>query len=196
MIFDFEHCKTVFLTAILSGLRHSQNTIEQIELRNPPTGPRRDVTAISFDVSPWHRGIGLALRDHNEHWGTEELRYNSADWKMSVIEPSGIRIAEYAAAESYIGDLYDEAAQINSALEIAHLIFLAAIEALVDPAVTESLRSNFINAPFVGDGFVTDRTFEYIVCDSDGTIRANYYDILMSRRAVERTRRLIEIRNF
>jgi hypothetical protein len=71
--------------------------------------------------------------------------------------------------------------------EVAHLIFLAAADALLDKSVSTFLQSVGINATERSDTLPRGY-FQYIVIDEDGVIKANYCDIVLANRV---TRRLL-----
>jgi hypothetical protein len=68
--------------------------------------------------------------------------------------------------------------------EMAHLVFLAGAEALLDRRIGEQLRKLGVNAPIVTDGFSHHRF--YMVFDPDESIRANYCEIVVANRITAR----------
>jgi hypothetical protein len=70
---------------------------------------------------------------------------------------------------------------------MAHLIFLAGAEALLDPRVAQLLVELGINAPTYRDSFPSP-LFEYMVFDFDKTVSANYCEIVLANRVTAKWR--------
>jgi hypothetical protein len=171
MAIDFVECREVLFRGIMEGLRSCETEIRAIE-----RDARGDslVNGISLDLTPWHGGIGLAFRLQSD-----PRNDNSADWDYFEFV-SGQTCAALRTAAAYIRDVYRSEGQ-EGPLGLAHLIFLAGAEALLDERVAEYLRSLDIDAPVVRERF-QDHVFEYIVTDPDGTVRANYCEIVVANR--------------
>jgi hypothetical protein len=107
-------------------------------------------------------------------------RYRSVEWRHHDFtrdcESATLRDAARYVQEIYLGSSYNR--------EIAHLIFLAAGEALLDPAVAVYLQGIGIDAPVWTDEFASG--FEYIVVDEDQTVKANYCEIVLVNRVTAR----------
>jgi isopentenyldiphosphate isomerase len=62
---------------------------------------------------------------------------------------------------------------------------MAGAEALLHPNVARLLNEFGIDAPELTDTFVSS-PFEYIVTDSDETVKSNYCDIVLANRVIQR----------
>jgi hypothetical protein len=188
MAFNFEQCRSLLLDATLAELQANRATILKIPgFEAGGLEFRRHVSAICLDIAPWHRSFDLAFRDDDEKWD-DRIRNSIGDWKLyplrgAVGQPS---TDQRAALEEFFDREYGTIENTNSAREIAHLMFLAAAEALFDHSVTTLLRQYQIDAPYVEDAFLPDKCFEYIVMDPDGSISANYCDIVIANRITQR----------
>jgi hypothetical protein len=175
MPIDFVECREVLFRGIMEGLRS-----QEADIRATERDARGEslVNGISLDLAPWHGGVGLSLRLQSDP-RRGDGRYNSADWDYFDFV-SGQTCAALRTAGAYIRDIYLSEGQ-EGPLGLAHLIFLAGAEALLDERVAEYLRSLDIDAPIVRERF-QDHVFEYIVTDPDGTVRANYCEIVVANR--------------
>jgi hypothetical protein len=175
MPIDFAECRQVLFYGIMEGLRSREAAIRAIE----PTG-RGDmpVNGISLDITPWHGGAGLSLRLFSDpHSG--EQRYNSADWTHFDFVSQQNCPALHTAGD-FIRTAYNSGGK-KGCLSMAHLAFLAGADALLDKRVAKYLRSLDIQAPVIGERF-PNHVFEYIVLDPDGTVNANYCEIVVANR--------------
>jgi hypothetical protein len=188
MKFDFKECRALLLAAVLAELEACKSTILKIPGYEAGGSEFRClVSAICLDIAPWHRGFDLALRDDDEK-RDERIRNSVGDWKLYPLRgiddppttPQRVAVEEFFERE-YSGIKNPEVAR-----EIAHLMFLAAAEALLDYSVTRMLRRYQIDAPYVDDTFLPHRCFEYIVTDSDTSIAANYCEIVIANRITQR----------
>jgi len=108
---------------------------------------------------------------------------------------------EFVSSQSCRSEALRHAAQVVTQLyeswdgqklsEAAHIIFLAAAEALLDERVASLLQEFGVAAQIVNDELRGLRKgVEYMVFDSDKTISANYCEIVLANRV---TSRLLEI---
>ncbi len=124
----------------------------------PPT-----LAAISLEVFPWHRCLGLSGRLNEETHGPS--RYASADWQGYEFVSSREQEGELPAIAEMIGELWERAEDRGLAqTEVSHLIFIAGARALLDVGPRSLVRC----------GIVASQTFEFLVLDADEEIRANY----------------------
>jgi hypothetical protein len=186
MKFDFEECRSIILNATLSELDIARANVASETSTDPSKLKCSQISGIGLDIAPWHRRFYVGFRSDDEKWD-EAIRYSIGDWKHYPVNGlTGHHVeGAPASAERYIGDTYDAAAEPR---EIAHLIFLAAAEALLDFTVTGKLRSMSIDAPFIVDDFPPHRCFEYVIMDDDASIRANYCEIVIANRITQRLR--------
>lgn len=187
MKFDFDKCRSLMLDATLSELVVNESTIAQVPgFEAGGHGFRRNVSAISLCIAPWDRSFELALRDEDEK-RDKSICYCEGDWKLyplGGLEPPSN--PQKTAVEDYFNSVYCSIENAEAAREIAHLMFLAAAEALLDHSVTTLLQKYHIDAPYVDDGFYFSRCFEYIVTDPDKSIDANYCEVVLANRITQR----------
>jgi hypothetical protein len=197
MAFNFEQCRSLLLDATLAELEANKSTILKIPgFESAGFGLCRRVSAICLDIAPWHRGFDLALRDDDEKWD-DRIRNSVGDWKLYPLwRASDPRDLPSNPAREALEELFErEYGAIEDptiAREIAHLMFLAGAEALLDHSVTTLLRQYQIEAPYVDDTFLPHRCFEYIVTDSDNSISGNYCEIVIANRITQRLKLRLE----
>jgi len=114
-----------------------------------------------------------------------ERRYNSADWEyfdfVSNSSFAGLQPAADFIRQAYVSEGEDSPARH----EMAHLVFLAGAEALLDRRVAACLCEIGVNAPAYGDEFL-QRPFEYMVFDPDETVRVNYCELVLANRVTSK----------
>lgn len=177
---QFEACKESMLVAILDSLHEREEYITSIER----TALGLPVTGLAVELAPWHGNFGLSLR-LNPDFPQGQFRYESADWPHFNFT-EGCRSPSIATVESLIVKIYERGKEPNiDAREMAHLVFLAGAEALLDPTVSQLLNRFGIDAPELHDSFVSS-AFQYIVTDYDATVKSNYCDIVLSNRVTKR----------
>ncbi|ADB18806.1 hypothetical protein Psta_4157 [Pirellula staleyi DSM 6068] len=171
MRFDFDALVEVLRLAVLSAISDRDVTIRELSRIEP-------LWAVSLDILPWQPYVGIAFRLESESdYGASS---NSADWKHShFIE--NISSAPLSVAADYVHRLHQEFNE-DVSLEVSHLILLAGAHALLDSRVALLLRSIGIDAPEINER-LSGTYFKYFVIDSDGTIKANYCDIVRANRA-------------
>jgi hypothetical protein len=142
------------------------------------------VTGISLDLVPWHRALGLSLRQLSEY--KPEERYCNVEWAyFDVISHRKCRKLQQAA--DFVYEAYVSENSNELAVEMAHMIFLAGAEALLDAKVAMALTKLGIDAPICGDCFM-QRPFEYMVFEFDGYFPGNYCDLVLANRVTARWR--------
>jgi hypothetical protein len=175
---SFSACRDTFRRGIIEGLLASEGYIQAIGRTAQGIIP---VSAIALDIYPWHAWANLSLRLTSDPM---DIRYAIADWPhfdfVNQETCSPIREAAVYAAE-----VYRNPPASMERIEIAHLIFLAGAEALLDESIAETLNRLGIDAPNLGDG-IKGHWFEYLVLDPDGTVRANYCEIVRANRSTDR----------
>ena len=178
MEFDYEECRQVLHHSLMSALGARRDVIRELH-------KVEEFWALSYDILPWDPYVGVAFRLESE--SGHDASMNSGGWKHShFIED--ISDTELISAREYIHSAYMRAASDGKGgQEAAHLIFLAAADALLDHSVALLLQECGINAPVIGD-VLPWNYFKYIVIDEDGVIKANYCDIVCANRV---TRRLL-----
>ena len=175
MAFNFSRCQGLILEGILAGIRACAGTIAC-------AAKEEQVTGISLDLVPWHRALGLSIRQCTEHG--DDVRYCNVEWAyFDVISNRPCPELELAAA--FIHEAYTSENSNHLAIEMAHMIFLAGAEALLDARVAMTLSEVGIDAPICGDNFMP-RPFEYMVFDFDGTFPGNYCDLVLANRVAAR----------
>jgi hypothetical protein len=181
MAFNYSRCRTLILHGILESLHSSRDTIDSIE---KPPGIEYPINGMSLDVVPWHGALGISLR----HWTEcdDEKRYCNTEWAYFGLASDQSTPALKTAAD-FIHDAYISENSNLVAIDMAHMIFMAGAEALLDPQVANLLLEYGINAPTWSDHFVS-RIFEYMVFDFDGTVTANYCELVLANRVAARWR--------
>lgn len=178
MLLNYDDCRDVFYHALMSALQEHSDSICKLH-------ETEELWAISYDIIPWHPYIAIAFRIRSE--SDYPTSIVSAGWKHSEF------IGEYNCesllpprnfAHQAYGSVADSPKQCQ---EVAHLIYLAAADALLDPGVAIHLQSLGIDAPVIGDTLPWNY-FKYIVIDEDRVIQANYCDIVRANRV---TRKLL-----
>jgi hypothetical protein len=177
MAFSFSRCRAVILQGILKGIRLRARKIARIATE------QETVTGISLDLVPWHREVGLSLRQSSEHWD-DKVRYCNVEWAyFDLVSEQTCRALRRAA--DFVHAAYTSEESNRLAAEMAHMIFLAGAEALLDAQVAMAFSQLGIDAPTCGDDFMP-RPFEYMVFDFDGTVRGNYCDLVLANRVAAR----------
>jgi hypothetical protein len=175
MAFSFSRCQDLMLQGILAGIRQSAGDIARI-------GKEQQVTGISLDVVPWHQALGLSMRQCTEH-GTD-IRYCNVEWAyFDVVSNRSCPELDHAA--DFMHEAYVSENSNHLAREMAHMIFLAGAEALLDARVATAFSELGVNAPVCGDHFMP-LPFEYMVFDFDGTVPCNYCDLVLANRVTAR----------
>jgi hypothetical protein len=194
MNFDVERCRSLMLSATLAELTASKPFFQQLPgYESGSSECRVPISGISLNVSPWHGDVSLSLRDQEAKWD-ERTCYTPAEWKYEFLGlPDRPSVREIDDAIAYLSTSYGAVGRdSHKARETAHLIFLAAAEALLDHSVTALLRTYQIDAPFIDDDFLPHRCFEYIVTDQDNSIAGNYCEIVVASRITQRLKGRIE----
>ena len=182
MVFDFSTCRSLLLQGLLDAILAHTQAIASIK-RIPNI--EHPISAISFDILPWFPRVGFSLRTVSD---ADKWRFEPAAWEHTDIA-SNITFAGLEPATTYLEQAYSSADSPTgeAAAEIAHMMFLAGAEALLDPKVAMCLQSVDVNAPLVTDGFLrNNQCFEYFVFDGDKTIHANYCEIVIANRVAAR----------
>lgn len=176
MAFRFVQCRDLVLKGILAAIRASAEELASIA-KEPAA-----VTGISLDIVPWHRAIGLSIRQATEHG--RDIRYCNVEWaNFDVV--SNDSCVELQDAIDFVHEAYTSENSNHLAREMAHLIFLAGAEALLDAQVAVALSELGINAPVCGADFMP-LPFEYMVFDFDGTVPGNYCHLVLANRVTAR----------
>jgi hypothetical protein len=175
MAFNFSQCQSLILQGILEGLRLHADKIAAIEKVPNVEFP---VSGVSLDLVPWHGALGVSLRLCTEH--EPELRYCNVEWAYFDLV-SNANCPRLQLAADFVQKAYASENSNSTAREMAHLIFLAGAEALLDPQVAQLLVELGINAPTYRDSFLSP-LFEYMVFDFDGTVRENYCELVLANR--------------
>ena len=180
--FDFTACRRVLLRAVLAALRSRAKKIQAIERGGG--GQLPTITGVSLDLAPWHGGVGLSLRIAADP--TDPVRhFSSVEWKhfgflspenCPALEPIGEYIQKCCRAKGQRGSL-----------DMAHLIFLAGADALLDKKVAAFFQEVGVDA-LVIRAKLEAHDFDCVVVDPDGTIKANYCELVLANRV---TRRLL-----
>jgi hypothetical protein len=181
MGFDFDECRVLILRGVIAALRSRGAEVEAIERAGG--GHHPTVTGVALDLAPWHGGVGLALRLSSDP-RDDPRRYRSVEWKhFNFVSQENCEALVPVGA--YIGKAYRSKGK-RGCLDMAHLVFLAGAEALLDKKVTALLRAFGVEAPVVRDRPLGGRQFDYVVVDPDGTIRGNYCELVVAMRVTQR----------
>jgi hypothetical protein len=175
MAFVFSQCRDLILHGILAGIWLRTDAIARIALEKQASG-------VSLDLVPWHSALGLSIRQRTEHGA--DIRYCNVDWEYCDLV-SNQTCPELQRAADFIHEAYTSEDSNDVAKEMAHMIFLAGAEALLDAQVAMAFSKLGINAPVCGDNFMP-RGIEYMVFDFDGTVRANYCELVLANRVTAR----------
>jgi hypothetical protein len=175
MAFNYANCRSLILQGILEGLRFRADKIATIEKVPNVEFP---INGVSLDLVPWHSALGVSLRLYSE-W-EPDIRYCNVEWTYFDLVSHDTCHALKLAAD-FVHAAYTSENSNLLAREMAHLIFLAGAEALLDPRVAHLLAELGINAPTYREEFPS-RLFEYLVFDFDGTVRTNYCELVLANR--------------
>jgi hypothetical protein len=112
-----------------------------------------------------------------------ETRHNPADWKgFEFVSSDSCKSKLFRRASDLVSKLYEKADTLPySNTYTAHIIFLAAAEALLSNSIPKMLQSLGIETSLPKDS-IYGNGVEYIVFDSDETIAANYCEIILANR--------------
>ena len=179
MTFNYDECRTLLHAALVSVLHERGDKIRDLHRSE-------DIWALSYDVIPWQPFAALSFRVREESQG--DLRYDVAGWRHyefvgDIDAPALKQVAEYVAAE--VNGPTDDDADGTRSQETAHLIYLAAAEALLAEDVATFLKSLGINAPATSDTLRLSY-FEFIVFDDDKALKANYCELLRANQITQR----------
>ena len=173
--FDFTECRGILLKGALAALRFKEKAIKAIKAD-------AIITGVALDLAPWHGGVGMALRLSTDP-RDDYARYSSVEWEhFNFVSKEGCKAL--VPVGQYIRQTY-EARGKRWYLDLAHLIFLAGAEAMLDRKVARYLQTLGIDAPVVRDRLVP-HFFEYIVVDPDGSLPGNYCDFVLGMRVTKR----------
>ena len=175
MAFRFSRCRELILEGVLAGINLRADEIVSI-------GKEAQVTGISLDLVPWHRALGLSIRQCTEHGN--DVRYCNVEWAYFDVV-SHRTCPELQRAVDFVHEAYTSENSNHLARDMAHMIFLAGAEALLDKRVATALSELGIDAPVCGDNFMP-RPFEYMVFDFDETVPGNYCDLVLANRVAAR----------
>ena len=182
MAFPFQRCRDVLFDGLLAALDANQDYIRWIKKTNEGVHP---ASGLDFELVPWHAACHLSLRSI---FDPPELEYRDPDaWEHGYFIESHQKSGEtLQEAARFIGDLYEASAVEADVRHTGHMIFLAGAEALLDARIAKFLRSLSVEAHVVEDVFPRNSYFRYTVFDSDGTIKANYCEIVLANRIAAR----------
>jgi hypothetical protein len=180
---QFTEIINVLRDGLLEALREAAPYISSIERTARGDLP---ITGLSFELYPWHEYIALSIRGSQAsgdgaHW------YSQADWEhFEFITSQSCRSEAFRRAAETVTELYESWDEAKL-FEAAHIIFLAAAEALLDKGVGSLLQELGVDAQIVGDELTgLSGGIEYMVFDSDSTINANYCEIVLANRVTSR----------
>ena len=146
MAFDYQICRELFLNAIHAVLEADGDYITSIERTTRGDLP---INGLSLEIYPWHEYCTLSIR-----LSSDKNCYNPVDWQHFEFAPStSDQISQLCAVAEYAAEVYvpllEE--QPSKARDLAHLIFLAGAEALLNESVAQRLRAFEIDAPTIGN---------------------------------------------
>jgi hypothetical protein len=180
MGFNQDECRRLLLEGILGALEAKAADIQAIGRTVHGECP---ISGVSLDMAPWHCALGLSLRLNSE---VGDDRYDIAGWQyFDFVSQQSFPGLQPVA--DFIGEAYCSEGEFYRR-EMAHLIFLAGAEALLDERAATYLIGLGLEAPILGSEF-GQRYFEYMVFDPDCTIRANYCELVLANRVTARFRR-------
>ena len=156
------------------------------------------VSGISLDVTPWddQDPVGLSLRLRSEYPGPKfdsdgkcigsesdsfTMRYNPGEWSHYLFT-SGCESPAHDEASRLIIEVIQDESSTHDDQQLSNLVFLAAADALLHASVFESLKQLEIDATDPDE--FANGPFDYIVTDPDGSLSANYCDIVKANRAM------------
>lgn len=179
MKFNYDECRALLHQTLMDVLSEHSDRIRTLH-------QAEDIWALSYDVIPWQPFAALSFRVREE--SQRDLRYDVGGWRNyefvgNIDSPALKQVADYVAVEvnnSAVGDPDGTRSQ-----ETAHLIYLAAAEALLAEDVATLLKSLGINVPATSDTLRLSY-FEFIVFDDDKTLKANYCELLRANRVTQR----------
>ena len=178
MQFDYDECREIFHRALLTALHEHRDAIRKLHATEA-------IWAISYYIIPWQPYISIAFRLSSESNYPASLV--SADWKYFDFITDR-KSQALVSARDFAHEAYESVSDDSKRCQdVAHLIYLAAADALLDPSIATLLQSLGINALEIGDALPRGY-FKYIVIDEDKVIKANYCDIVCANRV---TRRLL-----
>ncbi len=178
MAFNFSQCRSRILEGVLAGLRLRADRIAEIAAEVRVPGVEYPIDGVSLDLVPWHAALGVSFRRHAER--DPDVRYCNVEWTYFDVV-SHQTCAELKAVADFVHEAYTSEDANALAVEMAHLIFLAGAEAILDPRVAQTLVELGINAPTYRDRLLSP-WFEYLVLDFDGNVRANYCELVLANR--------------
>lgn len=179
MVIQFDRFKNVFRNEILKTLESSNDQIHK--LVSDETIERSGeckITGMSLDLLPWHGYAAISFRCWDDDSGIVE---SPADWKYSAY----IEDHQFAETKELIRTSWETPLSGCTHAEIAHLIFMAAAEALLDSAIGEKLREIGIDVT-VETGQVPEGRLFFVVIDDDRQISANYCELVIANKLTDR----------
>ena len=178
---QFATLTNVLLDGLLEALREGGTYISSIERTARGDLP---ITGLSFELYPWHEYVALSIRVSQD---SRDWKYNPADWRhFEFVSSDSCQSEAFRRAAGTVTELY-ESWDERKLYEAAHIVFLAAAEALLDERVAALLQALGVGAQTVGDQLRgLHGGIEYMVFDSDKAISANYCEIVLANRATTR----------
>ena len=179
---SFSHCRELFRAGILDGLENCTPLLRTIVGDGSGSFP---INAMTLSVLPWFGQAEIAFRIQSDPHTLHVAEWEHYD---DFSDLCNCHSGPLADAAQYSREAWEEPPDGLSNLQIAHLIFLAGAEALIDTSVRsrfyEILDSIQGSSTFSGQFSLENKLsahdgwFEYIVSDPDGKCRANYCDIV------------------
>ncbi len=154
------------------------------------------IDAVSLDIIPstYQEYFAISFRQDKDYVNQEtfvtdnDLRYSPADWEYySIFDYNNCKSTKFTSAAKTVFKLFQEFYKEGDDYDgkqgdINHLIFLAAAEGLLKPAVAKKMQEcNIIPAPVLidaPDGY----SFEYLVLDMDKIFNFNYCEHIIANR--------------
>ncbi len=184
---QFDEWQSILLAALTDVLRRAASFVQAIE---PSEDGHRPINGIAYELAPWFGYIDVCLRDESDRIPDYPRSSDSPGWKYPGILDEIGDSAETLKARELIQEVYEQS-QGHNATRTAHLLFIAAAQALLEPEIVTLLKAAGIDAWVLPDYFdiLPSRTrleighFDFIVEDPDGTVRGNYCDLVLLDRA-------------
>jgi hypothetical protein len=173
---SFRKCREMFRLGLIESLARCESRLR--ELVNGAGGGLFPINGLALRVLPWHRDAWIAFRSASDPAGLDvgQWAYHDLFTDFAYSRP-------LAEASAYAGAAWSEPPAGRSNSDIAHLVFLAGAEALLDRTVIEK----FYTVLGIADNAESfDRWFDYFVLDDDQVFKANYCDVVLANRRTEK----------
>lgn len=175
--FDYDKFRRLARKAVCGAIERNIKEVLKFDKKHR-------ANAVSFDLIPWQAFVSISFRGGKD---ADEICHRPGDWTGYEL------IGEHNAdkfldpVSEYIMHAYDSVCtNPTKCQEVAHVIYMAAADALMCPKVgklLEPIGAHTIRKQIPYQAFAW---FEYCVFDEDRVFKSNYCEIVCAQRAARK----------